>query len=342
MSIYLVLDLLLILLIALFAPIGYWRGPVKELLVTFGVLFGILLADFWARPWGRDLADISAIGSNGGAFVVAMAFMVTVTFVLGYGSGAALAPARFGSIARSIGAAIALFNGILLVAFSLQYVRVFLLAPATEEALYDSYVVSFLLDNIGWVLLMVALISWPVLLAILVTGRRAYEEVNGDDQYAYGPVDDIDYDDRYYSDSSDAVRAYDNQSHSVETRVYPPRVPVSTREESSFRYKTEPATGRSFRPTDATRPISTSQRPESPESASAPDGNDDFDYGHTDPAMTTIPAQPELETEWEAVQDDLEYIEADSELAPGYSRCLNCHAVLAPDARVCPVCGEVN
>jgi uncharacterized membrane protein required for colicin V production len=94
MSIYLVLDLLLILLIGLFAPIGYWRGPVKELLVTFGVLFGILLADFWARPWGRDLADISAIGSNGGAFVVAMTFMVTVTFVPGLWRGRRTCPGK--------------------------------------------------------------------------------------------------------------------------------------------------------------------------------------------------------------------------------------------------------
>jgi uncharacterized membrane protein required for colicin V production len=342
MSIYLVLDLLLILLIALFAPIGYWRGPVKELLVTFGVLFGILLADFWARPWGRDLADVSAIGANGGAFVVAMAFMVTVTFVLGYGAGAALAPARFGSIARSIGAAIALFNGILLVAFSLQYVRVFLLAPATEEALYDSYVVSFLLDNIGWVLLMVALISWPVLLAILVTGRRAYEGAEGYEDYAYGPVDDIGYDDTYYSEAEDPVRAYDSQSHSAETRVYPPRVPVSSPDESGLRYKTEPAGGRASRPTDATRPISTTPQVSSPESIASPDGEDEFDYGQTDPAMTTIPAQPEQEADWDDIQEDLEHIEADSELAPGYSRCLNCHAVLAPDARVCPVCGEVN
>lgn len=341
MSIYLVLDLLLILLIALFAPIGYWRGPVKELLVTFGVLFGILLADFWARPWGRDLADITAIGSNGGAFVVAIAFVVTVTFVLGYGIGAALAPAAFGRIARSIGAGIALFNGMLLVAFSLQYVRVFLLAPSTEEALYDSYVVSFLLDQIGWVLLVVALISWPILLAILITGRRAYEHVDDYQDYAYGPVDDIDYEESTYYEQEEPARSYDRQAHAAETRVYPPRVPVSQHEDPDYRYKAEPASG-SVRPTDATRAMRVGDSAQSPESARAQGGGAEVDFEHTDPAMASIPARQAAPPEPLEAEDDVRFEAEEDVLAPGYTRCVNCHAVLAPDARVCPVCGEVN
>lgn len=328
MSIYLVLDFLLILLIALFGPIGYWRGPVKELLVTGGVLFGILLADFWARPWGRDLSDISSIGADGGAFVVAMAFMVTVTFILGYGSGAAIAPAVFGSFARGLGAAIALFNGILLVGFSLQYVRVFLLAPSTEEALYDSYVVSFLLDQIGWVLLAVALISWPVLLGILIVGQRAYEGYDQYDEYAYDPAGDLEYmEDTYYQQPA-------------APRPYPPRVPASPAEESGYVYKSEPVQ-RAASPSDATRPIRVGDRPVSPESA--------FDRESTDPDMVTIASSPERserETppppppppppEPEEPEDE------PAELAPGYSRCSNCNAVLAPKSHVCPVCGEVN
>lgn len=323
MSIYLVLDFLLILLIGLFAPIGYWRGPVKELLVTGGVLFGILLADFWARPWGRDLADISSIGADGGAFVVAMAFIVTVTFILGYGSGVAIAPAVFGSFARGLGAAIALFNGILLVGFSLQYVRVFLLAPSTEEALYDSYVVSFLLDQIGWVLLAVALVSWPVLLGILIVGRRAYE---GYDQYAYDPAGDLEYmEDTYYQQPATP-------------RPYPPRVPATPAEESGYVYKSEPVP-HAASPSDATRPIRVGDRPFSPDT---PYVNDS-----TDPDMVTIASSPER-SEREAPAPSppqSEPVEPDDQptvLAPGYSRCTNCNAVLAPKSHVCPVCGEVN
>lgn len=343
MSIYLVLDLLLILLIVLFAPIGYWRGPVKELLVTFGVLFGILLADFWARPWGRDLSDITAIGSNGGAFIVAMAFLVTVTFVLGYGAGAALAPWDFSPRARILGAGIALFNGILLVAFSLQYVRVYLLSPSTEESLYDSYVVQFLLDQIGWVLLAVALVAWPVLLVILITGRRAYEFTDDYGDYGYGPVDDVEYDDAEYYEEDAREVVYQRQAAVADPRPFPPRVPVAqpVDEESSRLYKAEPAVG-STRPTDATRPIRVREDVQSPEAARPVEADVAFDAGGTDPDMTIVsaptPARP--------ANDDLPGADAaddePSDLAPGYTRCVNCHAVLPPNTRVCPVCGEVN
>lgn len=343
MSIYLVLDLLLILLIALFAPIGYWRGPVKELLVTFGVLFGILLADFWARPWGRDLADITAIGSSGGAFVVAMAFMVTVTFILGYGAGAAIAPTDFSPMARAVGAGIALFNGTLLVAFSLQYVRVYLLSPATEEALYDSFVVQFLLDHIGWVLLGVAVIGWPLLLAILITGRRAYEDHGDFVDYDYGPADDVDYDDEYYHEQPTTV-AHVRPSASSDTRAYPPRVPVSHQDDSSHVYKAEPTSSTS-RPTDATRQIQVGDRWDSPESAGPAYDDDDASSGHTDSEMAVIqPIETHEQADGESPQPSQPADRPNEEdyLAPGYSRCVNCHAVLAPDARVCPVCGEVN
>lgn len=321
MSIYLVLDFLLLLLIALFAPIGYWRGPVKELLVTGGVFFGILLADFWARPWGRDLSDISSIGADGGAFIVAMAFLVTATFVLGYGSGAAIAPAIFGSFARGLGAVIALFNGLLLVGFALQYVRVFLLAPSTEEALYDSYVVRFLLDQMGWVLLAVAMVAWPVLLGILIVGRRAYEGYDQYDEYTYEAADDVEYmDDTYYQQPA-------------AQRPYPPRVPASPAEDSGYVYKSEPAQ-RGASPSEMTRPIRVTDRSISQDTP--------FDREATDPDMVTIASSSQRSVVEQPIPvDDLDD-EIPATLPPGYTRCINCNAVLAPNSHVCPVCGEVN
>lgn len=339
MSIYLVLDLLLLLLIALFAPIGYWRGPVKELLVTFGVLLGILLADFWARPWGRDLADLTAIGESGGAFVVAMAFMVSVTFILGYGVGAAIAPTDFSPQARAIGAVVALFNGILLVSFSLQYVRVFLLSDATEEALDDSYVVQFLLDQVGWVLLLAALIGWPLLLAVLITGRRAYEQAEHYQDYSYVEAGDV-HDDDYDDDDSDAPTVvFERTPQAADTRVFPPRVPSSQRDDSDKYYKTEPPAGKSL-PTDDTRLLHVkeerqdSERTEVTRAGSLPVGD------QTDPDMAIITARND-----DAVRADPSpstRSDADQTLTEGYTRCINCRAVLPPDTRVCPVCGAVS
>lgn len=337
MSIYLVLDLLLILLIALFAPIGYWRGPVKELLVTFGILFGILLADFWARPWGRDLTDYTSIGASGGAFVVAMAFVILVTFILGYGAGSAIAPTDFRPGARLIGAGIALFNGMLLVSFSLQYVRVFLLSSSTEENLDDSYVVQFLMDQIGWVLLGAALLSWPLLLVILITGRRAYEPEEDYGDYDYAEVDEYG-DDPYYDDDAPTV-VFERPSPSAETRAFPPRVPTSTRDNPDQHYKTEPVPEPSL-PTEATRPLRVSDNWQSPERTPAQDVDSEPVGGETDPDMAVIAPR----TEEPSV--DVTNSESDpgdeQPLAEGYSRCTNCRAVLPPDTRVCPVCGAVN
>ena len=343
MSIYLVLDLLLLLLIVLFAPIGYWRGPVKELLVTFGVLFGILLADFWARPWGRDLAELTSIGESGGAFVIAMAFMVSVTFTLGYGVGAAIAPTDFRPPARAIGAVVALFNGMLLVSFSLQYVRVFLLSDATEEALDDSYVVQFLLDQIGWVLLLAALIGWPLLLVVLITGRRAYEQVDHYQDYSYVETDDVnDGDDYYDDDAADAdapTVVFERPSSSADTRVFPPRVPTSQRDESDQYYKTEPPSGRS-RPTDDTRLLRVNEEHEEAERIDLTRAEDLHVRGETDPDMVVITPRGDESTQSDPAPAT--HSNAEPLLTEGYTRCVNCRAVLSPDTRVCPVCGAVN
>src|SRR4051812_26090508 len=104
MTIFLVLDVLLVALICLFMPIGWWRGPVKELYVSLGILFGVLLADYWARPWGHDLSDMTDLTSGSGSFIVAWAFLVASTFILGYGIGATLYPAWHASPARLLGA----------------------------------------------------------------------------------------------------------------------------------------------------------------------------------------------------------------------------------------------
>lgn len=178
MSIFLVLDALLLLLIALLMPIGYWRGPVKELCVTLGLLLGMLLVDYWARPWGGDLADLTDLTRDGGAFVVAMCFLIASTFIIGYGIGAALGPSWPSFQSRLLGAAISAFNGVLLLAFALQQVRLFLLSDENEESLEDAFVARFLLNQVGWVVLAVSVIAVPAIVYILLSGRRAYELID--------------------------------------------------------------------------------------------------------------------------------------------------------------------
>jgi uncharacterized membrane protein required for colicin V production len=325
MSIFLVLDVLLVLLVVLFAPIGYWRGPVKELLVMLGVLSGVVLADYWARPWGHDLSTQTSITADGGAFIVAMAFLVAATFILGYGLGATLAPAYHGQYARVLGAALAALNGVLLLSYSLQYVRLFLLSDANERSLDDSFVARFLLNDIAYVLLVAAVLAAPLLAYLLITGRRAYDISE----------DDYEYDDSYVEEAPVAPRA-DVRRASAATQTLPPRVPIAPLEEPRRVYKAEPEPSRRA-PTDATRPLTVAE-PRATAEPPAPDAATRM--GDTDPhivipaAARNPPQEPAASKPVEAASDD--------DLAPGYVRCRNCHAVLSPDTTICPNCGTLR
>jgi uncharacterized membrane protein required for colicin V production len=333
MSIFLVLDILLILLIALFTPIGFWRGPVKELLVSLGVLFGILLADYWARPWGRDLSDVSDLTDGSGAFIVAMTFLVASTFILGYGAGAALGPSIHSTQARLIGAAVAALNGMLLLSFALQYVRLYLLSDSNEESLEDSYVAQFLLDQIGWVLLGAALAAVPLLLYILISGRRAYEVIYDDYDWdaAYVPVQAAAY---------ERARVANPQASTL-----PPRVPGPPDDRAAAVYKAEPEPMQR-RASAETRPLVIAEQLATaeprPDSASDDDLRDRF--GDTDPHIV-IPAGAGTQPAGESDDNQPAPEPAEppvSDLAPGYERCHTCHAVLPPDATICPNCGTLR
>ncbi|MFW6074900.1 MAG: CvpA family protein [Chloroflexota bacterium] len=354
MSWNLTLDILLIVLILLFAPIGYMRGPVKELLVTLGVLFGALLVDFWARPWGRDLDSYANVGDDPGAFIVAMAFLMLLTFIGGYGLGLLISSWDFSVVGRLGGAVVSLLNGVLLVSFSLQYVRLFLLSDANEESLEQSLVVRTLLDQTGWILIAVALAIIPVLIYGLASGRRAFlpaaaarDDYFDDDEYEY----EYEYEDWIVDEEEDAPQhiVHDapteirqpgssfQRSPDAEPRIMPPRLPGRPSEESSRGYKAEPEPEPES-PRRATRTLRAEERSAESGGTHEPEVEMNFaSTGDTDPEMTTyspiakipgpVPSQPEAEK---------------GSLAGGYFRCENCHAVLPPRTKICTVCGHVH
>ena len=345
MSIFIVLDVLLIVMIGLFAPIGYWRGPVRELFVTLGILFGILLADFWARPWGRDLASFSDLTNSSGGFVMAFIFLVASTFILGYGIGATLGNLWHSPEAKVLGAAIATLNGMLLLSFSLQYVRLFLLSDTNEENLHDSFIADFLLDGIGWVLLGAAFFALPLLLWILITGRRAY---GYDDGYGY----DESYDDVVASHPLSALAERPADARGRQQSL-PPRVPVgrATGSESDAdpAYKSEPAARRRS-PQAESRPLIVAEPVTTAEPMPAADRPSDK-MSDTDPhivlpinsGQTGTPQQGANDVTVASVPPTVPAAEpVDDTFPPGFSRCVNCHAVLGPDTTICPNCGTLR
>ncbi len=171
MNVFLLLDVLLLILIALFIPIGFWRGTHRELYVTLGIFFGAALAESWAQPWGSDLASLTRLRESGGIFMVAVLFLVASTFLLGYGAGAALTVPRPGWVSRAFGAIIAGFNGALLLSFALRYIRIYLLADQSPGFLDQAVVAQFLTLNAGWLLLGAAAVCLPVVVVLALLGR---------------------------------------------------------------------------------------------------------------------------------------------------------------------------
>jgi len=328
MSAFLVLDVLLVLLVGLHMLIGFWQGPVKQLLVMLGILFGVLLADYWARPWGHDLSNYTSLRADAGAFVVAICFLAGSALMLGYGLAASLAPEYPSSYSRVLGAVVAGLNMMLGLSFALQYVRLFLLSDANEKSLNDSYVARFLLDQLGWVLLFAGVAAIPLLLYILVSGRRAYES------------DDYLYDEDYVEPVPVAVVQRDVRRPQSATQSHPPRVPAPP-EEQPLPYKAEPEPRRRS-PTAATRELEVGeQRATAVPVASVAEA--DAPFGDTDPHIVipaqaapvpaaVAPVQPPSQPQPDGAPD----------MAPGYARCRSCHAVLAPDTTICPKCGTLR
>jgi hypothetical protein len=259
-----------------------------------------------------------------------MAFLVATTFILGYGLGATLAPAMHTTLTRILGAVVAALNGALLLSFSLQYIRLYLLSDANEESLYDSYVARFLLNDLGWLLMIVAIAALPILLYILISGYRAYEPVGMYDEYQY---DDYAVDEPIYDERTRPVRR---------EQTFPPRVPVATPSGEAKGYKAE----RPERPKPAnaeTRPLVVAE----PQTTAEPAPSDDLAdrMGDTDPHMV-LPRADETSEQPAQQPEEPQQTHAGNgngdELPEGYTRCTNCHAVLAPDVTICPNCGTVR
>jgi hypothetical protein len=198
---------------------------------------------------------------------------------------------------------------------------------------------------------------------VLVSGRRAYEPEY--DEYEY-------VEEEYEAQPQPRAGYRRERVADAQTNVLPPRVPGSPREDDETVYKAEPEPRRrrasaetrplvvtepqatsepAQRPQETTPPVAQPERqPESPppdrEPAQEPAARRDDDVakrmGDTDPhivlptAMRAPGAAGDEDAQDEAVPD------TSSDLAPGYTRCATCHAVLAPDISICPNCGTLR
>lgn len=307
MSVFILLDILLLILVALFVPIGFWRGAHREILVSLGILLGASLAEWWARPWGQDLAKLTSLRDSGGAFMVAVLFLIGSTFLLGYGAGAALPVPPPGMVSRALGAIVAAGNGALLLSFALRDIRVYLLPNSDSGFLDRAIVAHFLSTGVGWILLVAAFSFLPIILIMAIFGRNVVVSEYADE--------DDDYETTY----------------ATAQRPYPPRgsgFPQLRSNEPA--YKAEPPRNMFRSAAEETRQMTVQP--------STPSGGD-YRSGLND--LQTVATQP-LENKVESTQTiQLQPVAAVDSEALQNGKCPSCHADVRDAEVYCPRCGRV-
>lgn len=232
MNVFFLLDILLVVLIVLFIPIGFWRGIQREALVTLGIFLGAQLAASWADRWGTALANWTNLRQTGGTFFVAVLLLIGSTFILGYGAGAALPLPRPGAFNRVIGALIAGANGALLLSYALRYIRGYLLKGQSPGFLDESFVSRILTNDIQWLILGAAIFFVPIVAVMAMLGNG--EQFDG------------------YDDEPEALPF----AVPSPPRAYTPRTPsLATSSGEVPAYKVESAWSGIAHPAQATRPI---------------------------------------------------------------------------------------
>ncbi len=148
----LVLDALLVLILLMMIPLGFFRGGLREVCTSAGLLLGLLLADQWAVRLGNRVADLVDTDEGAAHFAMAVAIVVITAAIVGYGSSAAFSY-RPGPGGRLYGGYLALLNGIVLAGFLINAISTFVFDDDRPGIVEDGYVSRALSVGFEWVLL---------------------------------------------------------------------------------------------------------------------------------------------------------------------------------------------
>ncbi len=158
-----IVDLVAIVVVLAFLVLGILRGLLREVLVLLGgIILGVLLSGIWVDAWGAGLAtDVQ------GRYRLIGLFAIVV--LIGYGSSLFLPNERPNWRQRLAGAGVGILNGVLLLAFTFQYVQVYLLGSKADSALEKGIISRVLIHWLPWVLLgIAALVVLAVAIAAII------------------------------------------------------------------------------------------------------------------------------------------------------------------------------
>ena len=170
-----ILDVLLLLILLLLVPLGFYRGGLREVCSAAGLLLGLLIANEWAARWGGWIAGLTKYREDVCQFVTAVAVLTLVTAVVGYGAGAAFSY-RPGPGGRMYGGLISLLIGAVFLGSVMNLVARFLTDGAHPAVIEDGYLARALTIGLDWVLLIVGMaVVLATLFGMIVRERNTDE-----------------------------------------------------------------------------------------------------------------------------------------------------------------------
>ncbi len=147
------LDIILILVLALAAFIGYWRGLIRAFFMLAGLILGVFLAGRLYGPFANVLSFIpNDTAAKILAFIIILIAVLAAAMVIAFSLRKTIAAIRLGWADRLLGALFGVLLGGVICGAFLAFFGHFLNIGAT---LGQSWIASLLLDRI------------PVLLALL-------------------------------------------------------------------------------------------------------------------------------------------------------------------------------
>ncbi len=148
----LVLDFLLLIIFLMMVPIGFYRGGLREMCVSGGLLLGILMAQSWGERWAGLFERLFGMGEGGAAFLMSVVITFGITALIGYGGSAAFTY-RAGPGGRLYGAYLALFNAMIATGFLINLYSEHIVPQGNVEPVTSGIIARFLSDGFGTVLL---------------------------------------------------------------------------------------------------------------------------------------------------------------------------------------------
>lgn len=170
----LVLDFLLLIIFLMMVPIGFYRGGLRELCVSAGLLLGILMSQSWGERWGDLFVRLFGMNEGGASFLMSVIITFGITALIGYG-GSASFNYRPGPGGRLYGAYLALFNALTVAGYLINLYAEFIVPTTNTEPVTSGIIARSLSDGFGVVLLIATIGAGAATIFGMVVRERTDE-----------------------------------------------------------------------------------------------------------------------------------------------------------------------